>query len=68
MVAAFILSPALRAKPIIVVPDPRVARYALTLGYRMERFQRSECEPSLTVGLLPLLTARRSCIPALLSL
>jgi hypothetical protein len=39
--AAFFLSPALRAKTINGVRDPRVARYALTLGYFMERFQRS---------------------------
>src|SRR5882724_1330965 len=32
-------------------PDPRVARFALTLGYFIARFQR-EGTPSLTVGLL----------------
>src|SRR5713226_7665 len=32
---------------------PRVARFALTLGYYIERFQRSKTEPSLTVGRAP---------------
>ena len=30
-----------------------MARFALTLGYSIERFQRSKTEPSLTVWLLP---------------